>query len=122
MQDNSSRRILTVDEVRDKYGIPISTQRLWRTEGRFARGTAQVHESCTVASLIERWVEEQERATWGGRSGSHADQRQDDVCNPPRKGAVDQAHLLTAQQILVADGLATRIGGNEAWLGTRHSR
>ena len=74
MQEKSPRRILTVEEVQDEYGIPISTQRLWRNEGRFVpwyrAGTRIVYRR----ELIERWVEEQEQkaqATRRGRAGSN---------------------------------------------------
>jgi DNA-binding transcriptional MerR regulator len=61
VQDKSPRRVLTVAEVRDEYGIPISTQRLWRAEGRFVpwyrAGTRIVYRR----ELVERWIEEQEQ-------------------------------------------------------------
>jgi DNA-binding transcriptional MerR regulator len=61
MQDKSSRRILTVNEVCDEFGIPISTQRLWRAEGRFVpwyrAGTRIVYRR----ELVERWIEDQEQ-------------------------------------------------------------
>ena len=51
MQDKPPRRILTVYEVRDEYGIPISTQRQWRAEGRFVPCfRAGSHGSCIAAS------------------------------------------------------------------------
>ena len=61
MQDKPQRRILTVSEVRDEYGIPISTQRLWRAEGRFVpwyrAGTRIVYRR----ELVEQWVADQEQ-------------------------------------------------------------
>ena len=72
MQDKPPRRILTAYEVRDQYGIPISTQRQWRAEGRFVpffRAGARI---VYRRELIERWIAEQEekqQATRGGRDG-----------------------------------------------------
>ena len=72
-QDKEPRRILTVYEVRDEYGIPISTQRQWRAEGRFVpffrAGKSRI---AYRRELIDRWVEEQEQkeqAARGGRRG-----------------------------------------------------
>jgi hypothetical protein len=116
MQDKSPRRVLTVDEVRDEYGIPVSTQRLWRAEGRFVpwyrAGTRIVYRR----ELIERWVEEQEQATRGAHPGSHPDRRQDDVRDPkPRTGTGRSGTPFdrTADPS-VAGGLATRTGGDGA--------
>jgi hypothetical protein len=71
MQDNSSRRIVTVNEVRDEYGIPISTQRLWRSEGRFVpwyrAGTRIVYRR----KLVEQWVEEQEQKEQAKHLATH---------------------------------------------------
>jgi Helix-turn-helix domain len=61
MQDKSSSRILTVNEVRDEYGIPISTQRLWRAEGRFVPWYRAGARIVYRRELIEQWVEEQEQ-------------------------------------------------------------
>jgi len=119
VQNKSQRRILTVYEVRDEYGIPISTQRLWRAEGRFVpwyrAGTRIVYRR----ELIERWVEEQERkeqATRAGRPGSRADQRHGDACDQePRTGTgrpVTPFDRTTDPS--VASGRATRKGGDEA--------
>jgi hypothetical protein len=107
MQEKSPRRILTVDEVRDEYGIPISTQRLWRAEGRFVpwyrAGTRIVYRR----ELIERWVEEQEqkaRATRCGHADSTEDHGQEVGYPEPRTGIGP----------FVASDLATRTGGDEA--------
>jgi hypothetical protein len=39
VQDQPPRHVLTAYEVRDEYGIPISTRRQWRAEGRRGRTT-----------------------------------------------------------------------------------
>ena len=60
VQDNPPRHVLTAYEERDQYGIPISTQRQWRAEGRFVpffRAGARI---VYRRELIERWIEEQE--------------------------------------------------------------
>lgn len=58
----SSRNFLTVHGMRDEYGIPISTQRLWRKEGRFVPWyRAGGNRIAYRRVLVEKWIEEQER-------------------------------------------------------------
>jgi hypothetical protein len=67
VHDKPPRHVLTAYEVRDQYGIPISTQRQWRAEGRFVpffRAGARI---VYRRELIERWIEDQEMASQGGR-------------------------------------------------------
>lgn len=64
MQDKSARRIMTVDEVHDEVGIAISTQRLWRAEGRFVPWYRVGKRIVYRRELVERWVAQQERKGW----------------------------------------------------------
>ncbi len=61
MQDKSPRRVMTVDDVHQELCIAVSTQRLWRSEGRFVPWFYAGKRIVYRRELVERWVTEQER-------------------------------------------------------------
>jgi hypothetical protein len=61
MQEKSPRGVMTVNDVHDELGIAISTQRLWRAEGRFVPWFYAGRRLVYRRELVERWVAEQER-------------------------------------------------------------
>ncbi len=65
MQDKSPRRVMTVDDVHDELGIAISTQRLWRAEGRFVPWFYAGKRLVYRRELVERWVAQQEASAAG---------------------------------------------------------
>ncbi|MCT7292948.1 helix-turn-helix domain-containing protein [Rhodococcus sp. PAE-6] len=62
MSKTLRRRVLTVDELAELYGIPISTQREYRARGTsapyFRAGNRILHR----VEAVEDWIKAQERA------------------------------------------------------------
>lgn len=51
---------MTVAQVRDEVGIATSTQRLWRSQGRFVPWYLAGKRIVYRRALVERWIAEQE--------------------------------------------------------------
>jgi hypothetical protein len=61
MQDQPTSRFLTEHDVLHEFGIAVSTQRLWRHEGRFVPSYPTGDRISYRRELVEQWVREQEQ-------------------------------------------------------------